>query len=726
MVQDPPFILIIVLIFVVIIIIIVLWIHTLKKPPILPKIAAYAPAQPGMRCSVTPISSSVSIAPDAFEPQYCDQGLACISAGPQAGSYCRKAIGSSCTTIYECEPQAIMCTGVCSISPAGGINQPCLNNGLCNSGLQCVRPSGQQGGIPICKYNNGISSCSKGTDCVSGRCVQNYTGGTICLDHINLGQSCNITSTDIAPCGPEYSCVTSDNRSLRDDANVDRSMGRESSREAGVGSHCQPQNLPSTGVGAVCYYPSNGGGSPNSATCASGLQCAYDYTNGGLIPGKPYGLCTLNSQKWGGQCSDTVACASPTICNNGTCVVPLDNSDNSLINTCGDRTSYQCNLGFTCSNSMCLSQLNQTCTYNTDCQSGRCGTWALMNWKLSPKAQMGQGLGLWRNMVSISVAPQNGASLSVAQIVVSGSIYNTYALYYPGGGSGNFYIYNQNSDTSSVSTYRYNIIASGSVSIVRIKSVKITPLGKILVHSNINNTLASPIRPGNPLSGATTVHSYDRIFAFDLNPNTNGSVTTLTLGDRVGPYFNGSTQITNFDVYDIDDKNFRIALSQSSNSTLWISNLTTSSDVIVTINSCYSITTTMIIADWILTAPIVYLKYYTDANGQSSINNLIYLLKGSNVYTSVNQNYKYPLNPRNLIYGIGAVINTNNPISDLSLYYTTNTQFRYSNGDVDIQLPGYPSSISKYSVLTDPVPTTSLLAQGGIDLNLYTINQICS
>ena len=702
--RDPPFILIVLLIFLVIIIVTLLWIYVLKKPPILPTIAAYAPAQIGMRCTVAhTASSSVSIAPDAFAPQGCDQGLVCVSAGPKAESYCRKAIGSSCTTIYECEPQALMCTGVCSVSPAGGINQPCLNNGSCNSGLQCVTPAGQHGGIPVCKYNDGVSQCSKNSDCVSGRCVQNPTGDTICLAPLNLGDSCNVTPTDIAPCGSQSTCVTSDS-----------------------GSYCQPNNLPSTGAGAVCYYPTNGGGSPGFPKCPAGLYCAYDYAKGGPVAGKEYGYCAEVSQKWGSQCSDTVSCASPAVCSNGKCILPVDNSGNSIINTCGDQTSYVCSTGFTCSNSVCLSQSNQTCTYNTDCQSGSCKSWALMNWQMTPVPGNSPGLGQWTNIVPISITPQNGAGLSVAQIAGSGSVVNTYALYYPGGGSTNFYIYNQSSSTSGIATYKYNIIASGALSILKIKSVKITPLGNILVHSNVSNTLASPIRPGNPLSGTTTTHSYDRVFGFGLNPNTNGTVTTISISDRVGPYFNGSTEVSTFDVYDLDDKNLRFGFTVSSVSTLWTSTLGTSSDILTTLNSFYSVTTTETLPQWTASTPAVYIKYYIDSNGGSSNGNVLFLLKGANVYTSVDQSYSYPPTPRNVLYGVSSVINTNNPVSNLGFYYSTSTQFRYNKGFNDIQLPGYLSSIKTYSTVTDAVPTTALLAQGGIDSSLYTINQVCN
>lgn len=699
--RDPPFIVIVVLIFTVIIVVTLLWIYTLKKTPILPTISGYAPAQIGMRCTeVHTSSSSVSIAPEAFTPVACDQGLVCISAGANAGSYCRKAIGSPCTTIYECEPQALMCTGVCSTSPAGGINQPCLNDGTCNSGLQCISPPGTVGGLPVCKYNDGVSNCSRSSDCVSNRCVQNSSGEKVCLAPLGLGDPCNVTSTDTAPCGSMYACVASE-----------------------TGSYCQPKNLPATGVGAVCYYP-GGGRSAAEVKCPSGLYCAYDYAKGGPISGEEYGYCAPTLQTWRGQCSDTVACAAPTICSNGTCVLPMDNSGNSIINTCGDQTSYTCNTGFTCSNSICRSMYNQTCTYNTDCQSGSCGSWALMNWKLAPNAVNSEGLGQWNNVVPISIAPQTGASLSVAQI--AGSDLNTYALYYPGGGSTNFYIYNQTSYTSGVSTYRYNIVASGALSILRIKSVKITPLGRILVHSNVQNTLANPIRPGNPLTGTTTVHSYDRVFGFALNPNTNGAITTVYLGDRLGPYFNGSTEIPTFDVYDVDDKNFNFGFAQSGVSTLWTSTLGTSGDVLAMINGFYSVNTTITIPNWTASTPAVYLKYYIDANGGSSNRNILYLLKGSSTYISLDNSYSYPSNPRNPLYGVGAAISTNNSVSNLGLYYTTSTQFRYNNGDIDIQLPGYPSTIDRYSNLTDPVPTTSLLSQGNIDLSLYTINQVCN
>ena len=701
--NDPPFNIIIITIFIVLVVIIVVWAVTVKKTPVLPTISGYAPSQLGMRCIATPTpSSDVSVAPNAFTPQPCDQGLVCIQAGT-TGSFCRKAIGSPCTSLYECVPEALMCTGVCSITAGGGINQPCLTDGTCNSGLECVAPTGSTGGAKVCKYSTGTSNCSQSSDCVSGRCVESTTGSTTCQAPLTLGQACHVTATDTAPCGSQYACVTGSN-----------------------GSYCQPSNLSSNGVGAVCYYPASGGSSSNSAVCPTGLSCAYDYVNGGPVADAEYGYCASSTQKWQGLCSNSVACGPPTICSSGTCVVPTDNSGNSIINTCGDQTSYQCNSGFVCSNSICVSQSGQTCTYNSDCQSGNCASWALMNWQMTPGTGASTALGVWNNTVPISVPPQKGACLSVAQVAGSGTSYTSYILYYQGAGSKTFYVYSQASGSTTVTTYTYNIIVTGSVTIQTIKSVKLSPLGNILVHANISNVLNNPIRPGNPTSGSTTTHAYDRIFAFVLSPNTNGTTTNVSLGDKVGPYFSGSTEITTLDVYDVDDKNARFGFIQATSSTLWTNTLSTTSSMVTQLNQFYSISTSVTVPNWSTTGPVIWFKYYIDSNGGVSNANVMYLLKGATNIVSIDQKTTYPQVAKTPLYGLGLVLNTNNPISNVALYYTTSTEFRYTHGATDIGLPGYPSQITQYSTLTNAVPTPSLIAQGGIDLSMYTINQVCA
>jgi hypothetical protein len=216
------------------------------------------------------------------------------------------------------------------------------------------------------------------------------------------------------------------------------------------------------------------------------------------------------------------------------------------------------------------------------------------------------------------------------------------------------------------------------------------------------------------------------IFAFALNPNSNGTATNVSLGDKVGPYFSGSTEITTLDVYDIDDKNYRFGFIQATSATLWTSTLSTSSNMVTQLNQFYSISTSVTVPSWSTTTPVIWFKYYTDSNGGVSNANVIYLLKGATNIVSIDQKTNYPKVGKTPLYGLGLALNTNNPIANVALYYTTSTEFRYTNGATDIGLPGYPSQITQYSTLTNTVPTLSMIAQGGIDLSMYTINQVCA
>lgn len=105
----------------------------------------------------------------------CDESLICDifydNNGVKEG-ICKKALGSTCSGIYECQESAKLCIKnpeatlkTCQISTTGGVGQYPGTNG-CSSGLQKDPISG------LCLIING-GQCALDNNCISGSCFNN-------------------------------------------------------------------------------------------------------------------------------------------------------------------------------------------------------------------------------------------------------------------------------------------------------------------------------------------------------------------------------------------------------------------------------------------------------------------------------------------------------------------------------------------------------------------------
>src|ERR1700748_709984 len=105
---DIPLIIIIFIVVIVIFVIIFFWSSSVKKSIIIPTLSSYTPAVYGMRCATDTISrENIDNFPGAYFPQPCGEGLKCISTTSDLSiGFCRKALGTLCSNIYECDPSA--------------------------------------------------------------------------------------------------------------------------------------------------------------------------------------------------------------------------------------------------------------------------------------------------------------------------------------------------------------------------------------------------------------------------------------------------------------------------------------------------------------------------------------------------------------------------------------------------------------------------------------------
>jgi len=483
------------LLFIVIIICVVLcilWSKQLSKPYILPTITetlpteAYSKTDIGSRCISdhdfqNGLYGDNPNDPDNWIPRPCKNGLTCVkSYSDDSIGICRVSLGGPCSSIYQCTPEAISCSGsstkgsgICSNGNKGSLFQSCFKfyqNSVCSVGLQCNNN--------VCLYKDGMD-CEKSYECNSGVCDQN-----ICKTLVRPGGTCSSDfSSDSNICVNGYGCD---------------------------GSFCQPVVLgtpKTTGtVDSICYRGSiildDIGVSIFTPSCNVGLICS------GQLTGERAGMGTCLKPVSGlfQNCSDTIGCFSPLICNAGVCTLP-DNPNN-----CDLTTSGICSAGFICSNLACLARDGLICQSSSDCESSTCTTWKLNIF--NPALNI---VGTWTNSISLPVNPSAGSIISVYQISPQ-----NLCLYFPTYGN-IFYLINLTTSISRQITLHY------STSITQIKKVKLTPGGKIAIH--------------------VTINTFDKIFIVDI-PLTYGSASSIvTINDSLIQY-NGIATINDFDIDD--------------------------------------------------------------------------------------------------------------------------------------------------------------------------------
>lgn len=220
----------------------------------------------------------------------CQKGLTC------SDKTCKRSIGSQCTSLTDCVSTATACaipagstgtTTVC-IGPtgstgSGGLNQACLTNGTCNSGLTCLNN--------ICKSNSG-QNCSNPSDCVSGIC----TNGVCAAGNTRLGSPCGTTGN---------TCISG----------LTCSQG-----------YCQFPGIITGENYAFC------GSTGSNPVCQTGFACRNNVC-------VPYG-------GFNGACGSQAPCAAPLSCDPSQYVCLFPNNPNSCATTNGVCTAgFTCTSG---------------------------------------------------------------------------------------------------------------------------------------------------------------------------------------------------------------------------------------------------------------------------------------------------------------------------------------------------------------------------------------------
>lgn len=291
------------IIFIISLIIIIAWITVLKTLPTFPPAPVYSTAGFGMRCSDTEVEETTN-SPTTYIPPPCATGLVC------SNGFCLKDIGSSCTSIFECVPNSIICNGYCSSTGRTGLNGQCSTNEDCDLSFVCDTTL-----VPaVCKRPIGSSPCIESTDCVSDAvCLNN-----VCVPISETGQGC-IPVTDANTCITFDHCLDFGNNYY----------------------FCQPDDITVPGSeSSVCFYW-NDTSIPQPAppiknvtidsvlmtvpTCLNGLQCnavgSLGNDNSDIIP--TYGECG-NLAGWFDQCSTLNGCQPPQVCISDICTYPAE------------------------------------------------------------------------------------------------------------------------------------------------------------------------------------------------------------------------------------------------------------------------------------------------------------------------------------------------------------------------------------------------------------------
>lgn len=500
-----------ILIFVFILIIIVVyfifsWGAVIRRKPTVIGSTTYMKPGLNMRCSFTN-SNTISFLPEDYVPGTCDTDLKCVQYNPDLSEgICKRTLDAPCETVWDCEPGVLYCTGFCSMTPGGGKNQKCLPNDECLEGFTCKSN--------ICKVNSG-GNCNENSDCYSNICLSG-----ICLEGKTIGQKCSVEN----PCASGLYC----------------SLG-----------FCQEIGSPATGeLGSVCYVPPNAS-ALDYPKCKAGV-CSRNYGVDQLPD--DYGHCLNENTKWISTCEST-ACLPTYICQNSTCVAPLDDANN-----CGSGSSYSCIDGYVCaegsSMARCRPTIGNLCKISYGCLTGTCSStsMALFTWiNQDPTA-----IGYWKpilldlpitNYYPFERYPPTSfdyrtSSLTSATIQIDSTetgvgVFDIIA--YWSYGDSKIYLTTRNLSTDELLHAEY-ILDDIKNSTAVIQMIKLTPSGRLCLLAK-NNSSGSGWR------------------LYDFNIDTFTGTKHISISGRpTTPYIsvppNGSNDITidiinNFDIDDI-------------------------------------------------------------------------------------------------------------------------------------------------------------------------------
>lgn len=183
------------------------WVSAISTPPPQPQEVKLAPPGYGQVCHTS--------------DQDCTDDLECVNYNttqPEFG-VCKVKLGQLCTSVTQCGTNGRYCTGVCSETPYGGLNQtgPCQEGLIENSEGMCKLPVGDPcqtsetcvtdlcyNGYCIFPLGSG-DSCQSEVECATGNCSQGYCQ----VPGIETGQEGAVCSTNarVAPgCDQDLGC----------------------------------------------------------------------------------------------------------------------------------------------------------------------------------------------------------------------------------------------------------------------------------------------------------------------------------------------------------------------------------------------------------------------------------------------------------------------------------------------------------------------------------------
>lgn len=373
--SQTVYCIIIVIVVVTMIGIAIVWSIVLGSKPEVPTPPGFTQAGYDMRCIVGDAPPTSGNVPSIYTPQPCGVGLTCVQYNNseqapigQTWGVCKKSIGEPCITVTECVPSALVCATVCSRSQMGGLNQV----GPCDDATLAVNDKG------ICKMVIGTPGCSISSDCLSGSCDTSKD--------INVCAPQNVNGH---PCIDTYDCISGN------------------CNTTAQGSFCQQAGLITGAIGSACSYHKMA-----LPDCDGGLSCYVDLFPEGSPPMSStfYGVCSKMVDSWPGSgCSADASCAPPTICWNGSCVMPRTASA-LITNSCAvpdatfdNSTSGVCASGYKCSSEyMCIPDGTSKVPYV-------CNTWSLVKWVVQPDTIVGS----WVAVADLSAPISSMSALAV-------------------------------------------------------------------------------------------------------------------------------------------------------------------------------------------------------------------------------------------------------------------------------------------------------------------------
>lgn len=391
-VEESLVLSIVIVILVIFIIFIVFWIIVLKKEIPEPPPVAITKSNFGMRC-VTDEKYII----DSNTPLTCIDNLVCESQNGVTG-FCKVPIGGPCGSLSECTNNAKVCTNVCAIDFSGGLNQE-SKNGVCDEGLTLNSDN-------ICKLNVNEINCITNSDCIQGIC-QNINGRNTCIMKKELLEECTnnydcrsnncsynicqkagiISGTEGAVCKSKYNNNNGHNSgnyisSEYNNGDNDNYISNEYNRNNNMYNNIY--NSEYNNGDTYKYIKNNNRYNNNDDTMSGGCNDGLGCSDGEC---KPY----INS--WPLDQCFSYACVQPSICWNGSCVMPR--TENKFItNSCSDK----CTFGYTCENNVCVPKKNAP--YPSE-------RWGLLKWNTDPL------IGTWELITDINILPSVGDSLSV-------------------------------------------------------------------------------------------------------------------------------------------------------------------------------------------------------------------------------------------------------------------------------------------------------------------------